>query len=122
MYPNQELEAEFPPGKAPSDDYLRTRVRLLQAHRQAQDNDRLGYEFRGMSNKALATRVELLRKIAADQLDDWTDVEVDRAIAVLQRERRHASKPRRRLKPKRSRRALKKKKLKKKKLKLMLTT
>jgi hypothetical protein len=84
----KELEAEFPAGKVLSDEYLRTRVRLLQAHRQAHDNDRLGYEFRGMSNKALATRVELLRKIVADELDDWTDVEVDKAIAELQRERR----------------------------------
>jgi hypothetical protein len=84
----KELEAEFPANKVPSDDYLRTHVRLLQAHRQAQDNDRLGWEFRGMSNKALATRVELLRKIITDQLDNWTDVEIDRAIAELQSERR----------------------------------
>ena len=84
----KELEAEFPAGKVPSDEYLRNRVRLLQAHRQAQDNDRLDYEFRGMSNKALATRVELLRKIIADQLDDWTDVEIDNAVAELQGERR----------------------------------
>ena len=41
-----------------------------------------------MSNKALATRVELLRKIVANQLSDWTDVEVDEAIAELQREHR----------------------------------
>jgi hypothetical protein len=84
----KELEAEFPAGKVPSDEYLRNRVRLLQAHRQAQDNDRLGYEFRGLSNKALATRVELLRNIAADQLGDWTDVEIDNAVAELQSERR----------------------------------
>jgi len=84
----KELEAEFAAGKVPSDEYLRNRVRLLQAHRQAHDNGRLGYEFRGMSNKALATRVELLRKIIADQLDDWTDVEIDYAIAELQGERR----------------------------------
>ena len=84
----KELEAVFPAGKAPSDDYLRTRVRLLQAHRQAQDNDCLGYEFRGMSNKALATRVELLRKIIVEQLDDWTDAEIDDAITKLQGERR----------------------------------
>ena len=63
-------------------------MRLLQTHRQAQDNDRLGYEFRGMSNKALATRVELLRKIIIDQLDDWTDAQIDDAIAELQGERR----------------------------------
>ena len=84
----KELEAEFPTDKAPAEAYLRTRVRLLQAHRQAQDDDRLGYEFRHMSNKQLATRVELLRKIVADRLNDWTDVEIDNAIAELQRERR----------------------------------
>ena len=84
----KELEAEFPTDKVPADAYLRTRVRLLQAHRQAQDDDFLGYEFRGMSNKQLTTRVELLRKIVADQLNDWTDVEVDEAIAELQRKRR----------------------------------
>ena len=84
----KELEAEFPTDKVPADAYLRTRVRLLQAYRQAQDDDRLGYEFRHMSNKQLATRTELLRKIVADQLNDWTDVEVDEAIAELQRERR----------------------------------
>jgi hypothetical protein len=84
----KELEAEFAAGKVPSDEYLRNRVRLLQAHRQAQDNDGLGYEFRGMSNKALATRVELLRKIIADQLDGWADVEIDNALAELQGERR----------------------------------
>jgi hypothetical protein len=84
----KELEAEFAAGKVPSDEYLRTRVRLLQAHRQAQENGRLGYEYRGMSNRALATRVELLRKIVIDQLDDWTDAEIDDAIAELQGERR----------------------------------
>jgi hypothetical protein len=84
----KELEAEFAAGKVPSDEYLRTRVRLLQAHRLAQENGRLGYEYRGMSNKALATRVELLRKIVIDQLDDWTDVEIDNAVAKLQGERR----------------------------------
>ena len=84
----KELEAEFPAGKEPSDEYLRNRVRLLQAHRQALHNDPQGYEFRGMSNKALATRVELLRKIESDQLDDWTDAEIDDAIAELQGERR----------------------------------
>jgi hypothetical protein len=84
----KELEAEFPANKIPSDDYLRTRVRLLKTHHEAQDDDRLGYEFRHMSNKQLATRVELLRKIVADRLNDWTDLEVDEAIAELQRERR----------------------------------
>jgi hypothetical protein len=84
----KELEAEFAVGKVPSDEYLRNRVRLLQAHRQVHDNGRLGYEIRSMSNRALATRVELLRKITADQLDDWTDVEVDNAVAELQGERR----------------------------------
>lgn len=75
----KQLEAEFPTDRVPADAYLRTRVQLLQAHRQAQDDDRLGYEFRHMSNKQLATRVELLRKIVADRLNDWTDVEVRRA-------------------------------------------
>ena len=37
----KELEAEFPAGKAPSDEYLRSRVRLLQAHRQAHNYARL---------------------------------------------------------------------------------
>jgi hypothetical protein len=84
----KELEAEFQARKVRSDEYLRTRVRLLQAHRQALDNGRLDYEFWSMSNKALVTRVELLRKIAVDQIGDWTDVEVDNAIAKLQGERR----------------------------------
>jgi hypothetical protein len=84
----KQLEAEFPTDRVPADAYLRTRVRLLEAHRQAQDNDGFRYEFRHMSNKQLATRVELLRKIVADRLNDWTDVEVDEAIAELQRERR----------------------------------
>ena len=84
----KELEAKFPAEKAPSDDHLRIRIRLLQAHRQAQNNDCLDYEFRGMSNKALATRVELLRKIVADQLDNWTEAEIDDAIAELRGERR----------------------------------
>jgi hypothetical protein len=84
----KELEAKFPAGKVPSDEYLRSRVRLLQAHRQAQDNDSLGYEFRDMSNRALATRVELLRKIIITQLDDWSDAEIDEAVAKLQGERR----------------------------------
>jgi hypothetical protein len=83
----KELEAEFPANKVPSDDYLRTRVRLLQAHRQHY-NGGLGYEFQGMSNKALASRVELLRKIVADQLDSWTDAEIDNAVSELQSERR----------------------------------
>jgi hypothetical protein len=82
----KELEAEFPAGKAPSDEYLRSRVRLLQAHQQAHNS--LGYQFRGVSNRALATRVELLRKIIAEQLDGWTDVEIDNALAELQGERR----------------------------------
>jgi hypothetical protein len=43
----KEPEAELPARKAPSDDYLRTRVRLLQAHRQAQNNDCLDYEISG---------------------------------------------------------------------------
>jgi hypothetical protein len=84
----KELEAEFPANKVPSDKDLRTRVRLLQAHRQANYDSDLGYEFRGMSNKALATRVELLRKIGADQLDIWTDAEIDNAVTKLQSERR----------------------------------
>jgi hypothetical protein len=82
----KELEAEFPANRIPSDDYLRTRVRLLQAHRRANDN--LGYGFRAVSNKALATSVELLRKIGADQLHNWTDIEIEDAIAKLQGERR----------------------------------
>ena len=66
-----------------------TRVRLLQAHRQAQDHDRLmSYQFRDMSNKQLAVRVELVRKIVADRLDAWTDGEIDDAIAELQGEHR----------------------------------
>jgi hypothetical protein len=84
----KQLEAAFPAHKPPSDHYLRSRVRLLQALRQVRDNDCLGYEIRSMSNKALATRVELLRKIVANQLNDWTDVEVDEAVAELQREHR----------------------------------
>jgi hypothetical protein len=63
-------------------------VRLLQAHQQAQDDARLGYEFRGISNRQLATRVELFRKIVADRLDGWTDREIDDAVAKLQGERR----------------------------------
>jgi hypothetical protein len=51
----KELEANSPAEKPPSDDHLRIRIRLLQADRQAQNNDCLDYEFRGMSNKALAT-------------------------------------------------------------------
>jgi hypothetical protein len=82
-----ELEQPFN-GHPPADKWLRTRVRLLQAHRQAQDDARLGYEVRHMSNKQLAKRVELLRNIAVDRLSDWTDVEVGEAIAELQRERR----------------------------------
>jgi hypothetical protein len=81
------LEKPFD-GHPPADKWLRTRVRLLQELRQAQDDVRLGYEFRSMANKALGTRVELLRKIAADQLSDWTNAEVDEGIAELQRERR----------------------------------
>jgi hypothetical protein len=34
------------------------------------------------------TSVELLRKIGADQLDNWTDTEIEDAIATLQGERR----------------------------------
>jgi hypothetical protein len=84
----KELEAEFPAGKVPSDAYLRTRVRLLGEHRQAAKHDYLDYEIRGMSNKQLAVRVELLRKIIGGQLDDWTDVELDKAMAQLQSVRR----------------------------------
>ena len=84
----KELEAEFPANKVPSDDYLRTRIRLLKAHQQALDDARFRYEFQHMSNKRLATRVELLRKIVANRLNDWTDLEIDEAIAELQRERR----------------------------------
>lgn len=82
-----ELEKPFD-GRPPADKWLRTRVRLLQAHRQAQDDDFLSYEFQHLSNKRLATRVELLRKIAADRLNGWTNDELDEAIAELQRERR----------------------------------
>jgi hypothetical protein len=82
-----ELEKPFD-GHPPSDKCLRTRVRLLQAHRQAQDDARLGYEFRHMSNKQLAARVELFRKFIADRLDAWTNWEIDDAITALQGERR----------------------------------
>jgi hypothetical protein len=84
----KELEAEFPTNKVRSNDNLRTRVRLLQAHRQAFHNVDLDYQFWGMSNKALATRVELLRKISADRLYNWTDTEIDDAVVTLQDERR----------------------------------
>jgi hypothetical protein len=82
----KQLEAEFPTGKIPSDNYLRTRVQLLKAHGQALDE--LPYSFQLMSNKQLATRVELLRKIVVNRLNDWTDLEIDEAIAELQGERR----------------------------------
>jgi hypothetical protein len=84
----KKLEAEFPANKVPSDNYLRARVQLLRAHEQALDDTRLPYTFQLMSNKQLATRVELLRKVGANRLNDWTDLEVDEAIAELQCERR----------------------------------
>jgi hypothetical protein len=84
----KKLEAEFPANKVPSDNYLRVRVQLLRAHEQALDDTRLPYTFQLMSNKQLATRVELLRKVGANRLHDWTNLEVDEAIAELQRERR----------------------------------
>jgi hypothetical protein len=80
-----ELEKPFD-GHAPTDRWLRTRVRLLQAYRQTQD--RVGYELRSMSNKALATRVELIREIDANRLCGWTVIELDDAIGKLQREMR----------------------------------
>ena len=82
-----EFEKPFN-GHPPTDEWLRTRVRLLQAYRRAQDDGWLSYEFRAMSNRQLATRAELLRKIIADRINDWTDREIDDAIAELQGERR----------------------------------
>jgi hypothetical protein len=84
----KRLEAEFPANKIPSDNYLRARVQLLRAHERALDDTRLPYTFQLMSNKQLAIRVELLRKVGANRLNDWTDLEVDEAIAELQCERR----------------------------------
>jgi hypothetical protein len=81
-----ELEKRFD-SHPPTDKWLRTRVRLLQSHLKAHDDARLGYEL-FISNKKLAARVELLRKIGADRLDAWTDCEIDDGIAQLQGERR----------------------------------
>jgi hypothetical protein len=82
-----ELEKSFN-GHPPNDKWLRTRVRLLQALSQAQGDHRLGYEFRGMSNKQLMTRIELFRRMVADGLDVWTNWEIDDALTALQGERR----------------------------------
>ena len=82
-----ELEKPFA-GHPPTDKWLRTRVRLLQAHREAQNHDRLNYQLRDMSNKQLSVRIELLRKIIAGRLDAWTDREIDDAVAELRAERR----------------------------------
>ena len=82
-----ELEKPFD-GHLPTDKWLRTRVGLLQALRQAQDDAPLSHEVRSMSNKQIATRTELLRRIEADRLDAWTDREIDNSIAKLQGERR----------------------------------
>jgi hypothetical protein len=84
----KELEAEFPAGKVPSDEYLRTRTRLLREHQMAANHNWLSYELRCMSNKQLAARIELLGEIVAKQFDSWTDREIDDVIAELQGERR----------------------------------